>query len=66
MKITEYKVQEVKCVDDGKTRGVAIGCEGRNIISLVFNAEISHEQTDELARTLQKMGILEVAVQSGY
>lgn len=66
MKITEYKVHEVKCVDEGKTRGVVIGCEGRNIISLVFNAHILHKQTDELARTLQEMGLLEVVVQSGY
>ena len=31
MKVTEYKVGNVKCVDDGKTRGVVIGCEGHSL-----------------------------------
>jgi hypothetical protein len=66
MRVTEYKVGDVKCADDGKTKGVVIGCEGRNIISLVFEDQIPHKQTDELARTLEKMGLVEVVVQNGY
>ena len=66
MKLTEYKVGEIKCIDDGKTRGIVIGCEGRNLVSLVFDASIPHQQTDELARTLEKMGLIEVVVQNGY
>jgi hypothetical protein len=66
MKVTEYKVGEVKCIDDGKTKGVIMGCGGRNLVSLVFDASISHKQTDELARTLEKMGLIEVVVQNGY
>jgi hypothetical protein len=46
MKVTEYKVGEVKCIDDGKTKGVIIGCEGRNLVSLVFDASIPHKQTN--------------------
>ena len=65
MKITEYRVGEVKCVDDGRTRGVVIGCEGRNLVSLIFDGSIPHKQTDELARMLEKMKLLEVVVQGG-
>lgn len=66
MKVAEYKVGEVKCVDDGRTRGVVIGCEGRNLVSLVFDSSIPHKQTDELARMLEKMRLVEVVVQNGY
>jgi hypothetical protein len=66
VKVTEYKVGDVKCMDDDKTKGVIIGCEGRNLISLVFDASIPHSQTDDLARTLEKMGLAEVVVQNGY
>lgn len=66
MKVTEYKVGDVKCADDGKTKGVLIGCEGRNIISLVFDNSIPHKQTDDLVRTLRGMGLVEVVVQNGY
>jgi hypothetical protein len=66
MKVTEYKVGEVKCIDDGKTKGVIIGCEGRNLISLVFNASLPHKQADELARTLENLGLVEVVIQNGY
>jgi hypothetical protein len=65
MKVTEYKVGDVKCVDDGTTRGVVIGCEGRNLVSLVFDTTIPHKQTDELARMLGEMKLVEVVVQNG-
>ena len=60
MKVTEYKVGEVKCIDDGETRGIIIGCEGRNLVSLVFDKGVPHKQTDELARMLDKMKLAEV------
>jgi hypothetical protein len=66
MKVTEYKVGEVKCIDDGETRGVIIGCAGSNLVSLVFDKSIPHKQTDELARMLDKMKLAEVVVQNGY
>jgi hypothetical protein len=56
----------VKCVDDGRTKGVIIGCEGSNLVSLVFDSSIPHKQTDELARMLEKMKLVEVVVQNGY
>jgi hypothetical protein len=65
MKITEYKVREVKCVDDGRTRGVVIGCRESNLVSLVFDSRIPHKQTDELARMLEKMKLVEVIIQNG-
>jgi hypothetical protein len=65
MNITEYKVGDVKCIDDGRTKGVIIGCEGRNLISLIFDGSVSHTQTDELVRTLIKMNLREVAIQKG-
>lgn len=66
MTVREYKVGDVKCIDDGQTKGVVIGCEGRNIISLVFDKSLPHKETDELARTLLKMNLVEVVVQNGY
>ncbi len=66
MKVTEYKVGEVKCIDDGRTRGVIIGCEGRNLVSLVLADTVTHKQTDELARLLHDMKLVEVVVQNGY
>jgi hypothetical protein len=67
MKVTEYKVGEVKGIDDGsKTRGVIIGCEGHNLVSLVFDGSASHKQADDLARMLEKMKLVEVVVQNGY
>ena len=66
MKVIEYKVGDVKCVDDGRTKGVVISCEGRNLVSLVFDKSIPHKQTDELARLLEKMKLAEVVVQNGY
>jgi hypothetical protein len=66
MKVTEYKVGDVKCVDDGRTTGIVIGCEGRNLVSLVFDSSIPHKQTDELARMLEKMNLVKVVVQGGY
>jgi hypothetical protein len=66
MKVTEYKVGEVKCIQDGETRVVIIGCEGRSLVSLVFDKSVPHKQTDELARLLDKMKLVEVVVQNGH
>jgi hypothetical protein len=66
MKVTEYKVGEVKCIQDGETRGVIIGCEGSNLVSLIFEGSVPHKETDELARLIEKMKLVEVVVQNGY
>lgn len=66
MKETKYRVLAFKCVDDGGTRGVLIGCEGRNLVSPIVDSKIPHKQTDELARMLEKMKLSEVVVQNGY
>lgn len=67
MKVTEYEVGDVTCIDvDGKTKGILIGCEGQNYVSLVCDSSIPHEETDELARLLRKMKLNTVVVQNGY
>jgi hypothetical protein len=61
---TKLKVGDVKCVDDGKTRGVHIACghDGHSFVTLIFDKAIPHEQTDELERQLRKMKLTEVIV----
>lgn len=66
MREATYKVGDVKCIDDGRTRGIVIACEGRNLVSLIFDASILHKETDDLVRMLEKMKLSEVAVQNGY
>jgi hypothetical protein len=66
MTVTEYRVGDVKCIDDGRTRGVIIGCDGGNLVSLVLDDSIPHRLTDELARTLEKLKLSQVVVQKGW
>ena len=48
------------------TKGVLIGCDGGNVIRLIFDDSIPHKQTDDLVRTIRGMGLVEVIVQNGY
>jgi hypothetical protein len=66
MTVTEYRVGDVKCIDDGRTRGVIIGCDGGNLVSLVLDGSIPHKLADELARTLEKLKLSQVVVQKGW
>lgn len=66
MKETTYKVGDVKCVDDGRTRGIVISCEGRNLVSLIFDGNIPHRETDDLVQILRNMKLCEVVFQNGY
>lgn len=66
MTLREYRVGDVKCADDGTTRGIVIGCEGHNLVSLIFSASIPHKQTDDLVRILRAMNLTSVIVQNGY
>jgi len=69
MKRIDYEVADVadlKGIDvDGTTRGVVIMCNGKNLVSLVCDSSIPHEQTDELARMLRKIRLKNVVVQNG-
>lgn len=64
--LTELKVANVKCVDDGETKGVIFACgeQGRTLVTLVFDKTTAHKQTDDLARLLEKMKLAEVTVQT--
>lgn len=62
-----FKVADVKCVDDSEgTRGVHIACgqNGRSTVTLLFDSAISHPQTDDLRRLLEKMKLAEVIVET--
>ena len=68
MNIETFKIQDVKCIDDGETKGIVILVSQKpyKIVSLIFDKSVPHKQTDELARTLEKMGLAEIVVQTGY
>ena len=61
----KLKVGDVKCVDDGQTRGVHIACgeQGRSFVTLIFDKAIPHKQTDDLMHLLEKMKLSEVIVE---
>jgi hypothetical protein len=63
---TKLKKADVKCVDDGKTRGVHIACgdDGRSCVTLIFDKAIPHKQTDDLMHLLEKMRLTEVIVET--
>jgi hypothetical protein len=61
------KVAEMKCVDDSDhNRGVRIACgdHGRSCVTLIFDKAIPHPETDALLRTLEKMKLTEVTVET--
>ena len=70
MKLTDYKVAEVADLKwtalDGTTKGVVIMCCGQNLVSLLCDSDIPHEQTDQLARLLRKMRLKTIVVQNGF
>ena len=57
-----FKVADVKCVDDGKTRGVIIACDTHSFVTLIFDKAIPHEKTDDLMHLLENMKLTEVIV----
>jgi hypothetical protein len=61
---TKLKVGDVKCVDDGQTRGVHIACgdDGRSFVTLIFDKAIPHRETDDLMHLLGKMKLTDVIV----
>ena len=60
--LKKLEVADVKCVDDGVTRGVHIACGGRSFVTLIFDKAIPHKQTDDLMRLLEKMKLAEVII----
>jgi hypothetical protein len=59
---TKLKVADVKCIDDGQTRGVHIACGEQAFVTLIFDKVIPHKQTDDLMHLLEKMRLTEVIV----
>jgi hypothetical protein len=69
MQITEFRVADVKAVDDGSTRGVIMLCTENpavdfKVVTLVFRGAMPR-QMDELAALLLKLKLMGIAVQLG-
>lgn len=67
--LTEFKVIDVKCIDDSsKTRGISILCTPTpppfKGVQLIFDKATPHKQTDELAALLLKMKLTEILAES--
>ena len=59
------KVGDVKCKDDGQTRGIDINCAKpwKSCVSLVFDPSTPQKQVDELSGLLEKMKLIKVTVE---
>jgi hypothetical protein len=61
--LKELKVEDVKCIDDGHTKGVIILCGKNSLVSLIFKDSVDHKETDDLVHSLwSKVGLHTVIV----
>jgi len=64
MVVEKFKALDVKSFDEGRGVSILVSKSPLKIISLVFDRSISRKQTDELARTLEKMKLSEITVET--
>ena len=64
MVIDKFKVLDVKPFDEGRGVSILVSQKPLKIVSLVFDGSVPRKQTDELARTLQKMKLTEITVET--
>jgi hypothetical protein len=64
MVIDKVKVLDVKSFDEGRGVSILVSQKPLKIVSLVFDKSVPRDQTDELARTLQRMKLADITVET--
>ena len=64
MVMDKVKVLDVKSFDEGRGVSILVSQKPLKIVSLVFDKSVPRDQTDELARTLQRMKLADITVET--